>query len=223
MCGPSGNEILAQQQEASLSTMLQGVYQDRFASQTATLQELNTQLQQLASGQTPQGFDAATLASLNTKAINTNAAGVRNAQQMASDAIAGQGGGAANPAGLQSGVQAAIRGNIAATGAANLANAQEDITLENQKVGRENLIQAISGNQTLAGIENPLPFAEGASSANEASFGMADKINQQNNQKFADIAGAVTGLATDALTFGAGTLGGAGLAGGLKALAGTGV
>jgi len=223
MCGPSGNEILAQQQEASLSTMLQNVYQERFASQTATLQELNTQLQQLASGQTPQGFDAATLASMNTKAINANAAGVRSAQQATSDAIAGQGGGAANPAGLQSGVQEAVRGNIAATGAANLANTQENITLENQQIGRENLIQSIAGNRELAGLQDPLKYAEGASSANEASFGMADKINQQQNQEFADIAGAVTGVASDALTFGAGTLGGAGLAGGLKALAGTGV
>jgi hypothetical protein len=210
MCGPSGNEILAQQQEASLSTMLQNVYQDRFASQTATLQELNTQLQQLATGQTPQGFSAAEMATLNTRALNVNAAQTRAAEQAVSNAIAGQGGGAANPAGLTSGVQEAVRGNIAATGAANTANALENIQLESAQVGRENLIRAISGNQALAGLESPLPYAEAASGATEASFGMAKTINQQKNQWAADLAGVVTGIGGSAVKAGLGLLGGGG-------------
>ncbi len=208
MCGPSGAETLAQSQEANLSQMLQQVYKDRFVSQTATLQELNTQLQSLAAGKTPQGFDAATLATLNTQAINTSAAQTRNAQQMVSNAVAGQGGGAANAAGLTSGVQEMVRGDVAAKGATNLSNQLGDIRLENFQVGRENLIRSIAGNEALAGLQSPLPYAEAASGANEASFGMAKTIQQQKNQAWADVAGVVTGIGGTAAKAGLGLLSG---------------
>jgi hydroxylamine reductase (hybrid-cluster protein) len=212
--------MLAQEREANLSQMLSQAYSDRFATQTATLAELNTQLQQLASGRTPQGFDAATLATLTTRNINLNAAATRASQQAVSNQIADQGGGAANPAGITSGVQEAVRGGIAATEAANLATAQENVALENIRMGRENLIQSISGRKAMAEIENPVPFATAGSSANESAFKEADIINQQQNQATAEIAGLVTGGISDALTFGAGALGGGGLKGGFKALAG---
>lgn len=217
MCGPSAQEQIAQGQEANLSQILQRDFETRFATQTDTLKALSTQLQQLATGQTPQGFDAATLATLNTKAIDTTAAQTRNAQQAVSNVIAGQGGpmgaGAGSPSGITSGIQEAVRGDIAAKGAANLSNELGDIRLENFQIGRENLIRSIAGNEALAGIQNPQSFAAGASGATEASFGMAKTINQQQNQKWADIAGVVTGIGGVAAKAGLGLLGGGGSGG----------
>lgn len=220
MCGPSGEETLAQQQEAGLSQMLDQVFQDRFASQTATLQELNTQLQQLQAGVAPQGFSSAEMAARTTQNINQNAAATRAAQQAASDAIAGQGGGAANPAGLPSGVQAAVRGNIAATEAANLSTEQNELQMESAAVGRQQQAATIAGLETLARIQSPAQYGSLASSATGQSFQMADTIQQQRNQVQADIAGGITGLAEGGLTFASGAIGG-GLKGGLQALAGS--
>lgn len=214
MCGPSAQEESAQAQQASLATQLQNNFAERFASQSGTLAQLNTELGQLSRGETPQGFGTAELAAMNAQAINTNAAATRNAQQAAGSYFAGQGGGAASA--LPSGVQEAVRGGIAATGATNLANTQNQITLENYNVGRENLIRSIGGLSTLAGLQNPTPYAGEATNALGSSFGMAKDINQQKNQWQADVAGAVTGIAKAGLgiaTGGLSTLAGAGLSG----------
>ena len=160
------------------------------------------------------------MATLQTNAINQVAGATASAKQAAANAFAGQGAGtpvgAGGGSGVPSGIQANVQGNIAAQGATEQANLLSNLNLQNYNVGRENLIQSISGLQTLAGAENPLGFAQSASGANSQAFGQANTINQQQNQETADIVGGITGIATGIATGGLSAL----ATGGLGALAG---
>ena len=103
------------------------------------------------------------------------------------------------------------------------SNALENLTAQNYGVGRSNAVTMAGGLETLAGIENPTPYAGAAINENQASFGQAKDIQQQQAQKEAAIAGAITTGAMDAATFGAGALAGNqgfDLQGGLAALSG---
>lgn len=208
MCGPSGEESLLQNQEGSLSTSLMNAYNERLGTQTDILKQVQDSLGQLKSGNFPPGYSPSVMSALQTRTLNQVAGATRSAQQAAGNAFAAQGGGAASP--LTSGVQAAVRGNIAGMGATEQADLLNKLDINSFDLGRQNLIQSISGLQTLAGEENPLGFAGAGSNANASAFGQAKTINQQKNQMWADIAGGITGLAKTAAGFipGAGAVSG---------------
>ena len=215
-CGPSGQEQALANQEASFSTALNNAFSTRFATQNDILNQVQTSLGQLQSGNYPPGYSPTVMATLQTNALNQVAGATASAKQAAANAFAGQGAGtpvgAGGGSGVPSGIQANVQGNIAAQGATEQANLLSNLNLQNYNVGRENLIQSISGLQTLAGAENPLGFAQSASGANSQAFGQANTINQQQNQETADIVGGITGIATGGLS--------ALATGGLGALAG---
>jgi hypothetical protein len=209
MCGPSGQEELLASQEGSLSTALDNAFKDRFATQTQILGQVQDALGQLRSGNFPPGYSPAVMSTLQTGVLNNVAGATRSARQAAANAYAGAGGGAASP--LMSGPQAEIQGEIATAGATKQADLLNQLNINSFDLGRQNLLARISGLQTLSGAEDPLGFAGGASQANQAAFGQAKTINQQKNQKWADITGAVTGLAKAGLgVLGGGLLGGGG-------------
>jgi hypothetical protein len=223
MCGPSGQEEQLANQEASLSTALDNAYKDRFATQTNILSQVQGALGQLQSGNFPPGYSPAVMSQLQASVLNNVAGATRSARQAAGNAIAGEGGGAGSA--LVSGPQQEIQGEIAAAGATKQADLLNQLNINSFDLGRQNLLQSISGLQTLAGAENPEAFASGASQANQAAFGQAKTINQQKNQKWADITGAVTGLAKAGLgVLGGGLLGGGGSSdGGIGSFANPGV
>jgi hypothetical protein len=231
MCGPSSQEKLLSGQSANFASILQGNYGTLFGNQSAVLAAINKSLSPiLAAGPSQQGFSAGERAALNTQAINSAGAASRNAQQAAANFGAGQGGGGTS--GLQSGIQKQIQGSIASASAGQLATAQNQITQADYNQGTQNYWRAAGGMQSLAEGYSPNAAQGGAISENQAAFGQAQTITEQQNQKEQAIAGGIVGLATSALTFGAGGLAGMGasaagasqpgafLSGGLSALGG---
>jgi hypothetical protein len=150
------------------------------------------------------------MSTLQSRILNQTSAEARNARQSAGNYFAGRGGGASSA--LPSGVQAAVAGDIAGTIGAKEADLLSQLQLKNYDVGRENLLQSISGLNTLAGEEAPLQFGQQASAATSEAFGQAKTIQQQKNQKWADIAGGITGIAKAGLGVLGGFMGGGGSA-----------
>jgi hypothetical protein len=204
ICGPSNAEYAAQNEQTSLTSSIQAAFNGRFASQTQINNLLQNSLTPIAeAGPSQQGISPQELASLNTSAIDTNAAAARNARQAAGNAFAGQGGGGTS--GLESGIQAQVSGAINATESGNLANTQNQIVQKNYDVGRQNWQTAEAGLSALSGQMNPGQFSGQAIQSNQAAFQQADTIAQQKNQEEAEIAGMATS-GVEALAGGIGNL-----------------
>jgi hypothetical protein len=230
-CGPSSQQESLAGSATSLSSEISSAFNQNFADQSATLKSISSALSPIAAaGPSQQGFSAAELAARNTAAINNSGAAARNATQSIQGHLAGRGG----DSGLESGVDQQIVGSVKSNAANQLAGAEDNITAENYGTGRENYWRAQGGMQALANSYDPNGFAGSAVSAGNAAFGDATKIQDMKNQEQAAIAGGITSLATDALTFGAGGMAGmagsaagasqpgAFFSGGMSALAGNG-
>ena len=215
------------QQEDFANLALQN-YRQRYADQTADLGKLGTLIQNVSNGKLAPGFDASTLAALNTSAINSTAANYRNAAQVTQNAFAGRGGNS----GLETGIQAQVRAANANQAAGQLSTEQQKIQLANYDAARQNTNAAIAGYSTLAGLANPEGFGNLTGSAQGAAYKSASDINALENQKLSNELSFGTNLAMKAATFGMGGIGnlgpgesfgeGAGdfLSGGFKALSG---
>ncbi len=193
MCGPSGSEQLLANQEASLSQTMKNTFNDRVATQSDILAQVQQSLGQLQSGNFPPGYSPAIMSTLRTNVLNQVAGANVSARQAAANAVAGQGGGAASP--LISGPQQQIQGQIASASAKQQADLLSALDVKSFDLGRENLLARISGLNTLSGEEAPLAFGQQASSATSEAFSQAKTINQQKNQMWSDIAGGITGIA----------------------------
>ena len=228
MCGPSSAEKSVQAQSQSFSNLLQAHYGTLFGQQQGVLNAINRSISPiLAAGPNQRGFSAEESAALNTQAINSAGAANRNARQAAANFAAGEGGGGTS--GLTSGIQRQINASIASGSANELANAQNQITQADFNQGNANFWRAQGGANALAAGYNPNSAASDTIGEQGQAFSQAHTINQENNQKWQTIAGAVTGLAGGFLTGGLSNLGagesfgeGAGdfFKGGLSALGG---
>jgi hypothetical protein len=207
MCGPSSQEKQLEAQQAQFSGTLQQDFLTRFAGQDRILSNLNNTLTSLSQGKLLPGFDASTLAALNTAAINTTGKNYANAARAVGGQLAGRGG----DSGLVSGVDQQIKAGIASSAAGQLSTQQQQIQLANQAQSEKNTAMYLGGVNALAGEENPLGFAGAGTQANQSAFGEAHQISQENNQMVADIAGGVAGIAGMGLT---------GIAGGINAAPG---
>ncbi|HET7150884.1 MAG TPA: hypothetical protein VFI60_05700 [Candidatus Acidoferrum sp.] len=186
MCGASGAEKAAQQQQATFSQMLFDNYANYFGKQSDILSSIKDAMSPiLAAGPNQTGFSAAEKAALNTEAIDTNAAASQRAGQAVSSELAGRG----NNSGLTSGVDKQIQAGIASKSAQALATQQNEITQADYATGRENFGAAENALERAAGEYNPNAVAEGFNNSNQNAFGMASTINQQNNALGEDILG----------------------------------
>jgi hypothetical protein len=181
-------------------------FNSRFANQNELLSALNNSLSPIvAAGPNQQGFSAAESAALNTQAINSSAAGARNARQASGNFSAGQGGGGTS--GLQSGVTKQINAAIDSSATNSLATAQNQITQANYAQGSQNYWRAQGGLNALAGQENPEAFGNLSVGSNSSAFNEANQVQQQKNQEEAAIAGGITSLAVPFISGGIGGLG----------------
>lgn len=209
MCGPSAQEQLLANQEGALSTAMMNAFNDRFATQTNILGQVQDALGQLRSGNFPPGYSPSVMAALRTQTLGEIAGATSQARQAAANVAAGEGGGAASP--LMSGIQEQIQGAIASTMAGKEADLLNQLTLKSYDVGRQNLLSTISGLNTLAGEENPVAFGSEAAGTTSDAFSMAKTIQQQKNQWQADLAGVATaGVSALAGGVGKSLLGGGG-------------
>jgi hypothetical protein len=203
--------------------MLQS-FRERFADQTNTLASLTKSLQPtIDAGPDQQGMGPNELAAANTAIINTTGANYANAKAALQTTLDARGGGnVALPSGAEGQLQ-----EVLASKAAGMQSAEQlQLTERNYALGREKYNAAVQGEFALAHAYDPMAFGSSAQSGFGSSFDEAHMINQENNQAEAEEIGAGVSLGMDALTFGAGALGGSGgktgIAGGLNALTGVG-
>ena len=207
MCGPSGAEKSIANQQQNFFSQLQSSYAQNFGAQSAILGQLQQALSPiLQSGPNQMGFSQQENAALNSQAINNAATANRNAQVIAGSNVGGN-------TGVTTGGQKQLQAQIATGVGNNLSSNLNNIALQNAQTGRQNFFGAESALGGVANSYNPAQFASLTNTAGGNAFGAANSINQQKNQEFADIGGALTGL-------GGGLLGG--LSGGLNNLDRTG-
>jgi hypothetical protein len=221
MCGPSSMQESEAGAQENLSNSLTAAFNQNQALQQAELGKINSIISPIASaGPSQEGFSAQEKAALNTQAINSSGAAARNATQAIQGSLAGRGG----DSGLESGVDQQIVAGVKSQAANNLANTQDQITQADFQQGNQNFWRAQGAQQALANAYNPESFGSTAVSGGSSAFGEASEVQNEKNQEESEIAGAVTGAATDALTFGVGGMdapaGESFLSGGFKALAG---
>jgi len=158
-------------------------------------------------GPSQQGFSPEELAAKNTEALNTTGANYANAARAVQGKLSGRG----SDSGLASGIDQQIQGVLAGEAAGELSREQLSITDQNYAVGRRNFENAISGESALAKTYDPTAYSSQATNTLNTAFDESKVIQQQQSAKEKAIAGGITSLATDALTFGMGGLGAGGL------------
>jgi hypothetical protein len=197
MCGPSSSEQSLQSSSAGFSTQLMNNYAKMFSQQQGVLAGLNRSISPIvAAGPSQRGFSSAQTSAMQTAAINNAGAANRNAQQAARTFGAGQGGGGTS--GLTSGITKQIEGAIASQQAGNLGTAENNIEQADWATGNQNYFRALGAQEGVAQMYNPSNSASSAISENNASFGQASKITQENNAMGQDIAGFLTAAAGSA-------------------------
>ncbi len=191
MCGSSAAESGAQASEASFSQLLQQQAEANFGAQSQVLQNINQILTPIAeAGPSQTGFSPQELAALNTQAIDTTAAGAAAAQEKLNTQEAGRGGDTANPA---SGTAQALSAQLASGAENQLSQEELGITQANYAQGNKNFQQALTGLGGEAEELAPSSVANVANTGNQAAFGEASQINQQNNQVVSDLGGLIPG------------------------------
>jgi hypothetical protein len=196
-CGPSAPETATAGQQSSTAQQLASNYGSQFGAQSAITSNLTNILNPIAeAGPDQQGFGANETAAINTDIGQGTGTNYAHADQALQTQEAGRGGGAES---LPSGVNAQLGAGIATSAAQTQSNEQLGATEANYAQGRANFGNAVSGLDTVAGIENPLGYAGAATGANQAAFGDEQSIQQQQNQWIQDTAGLVGGLGSAAI------------------------
>lgn len=184
--GPSSSEQSLAGQESSLSSSLQADFAQRYGQQSQTMAQLNSVINRIQAGDTGPGFGAAEEAARTSDIVNQGAAAARNTEQATRNIGAGQTFGS-NATGQTSAINKQIGERAASSASANTANALIKNTAENFQQGRINAAQTAGGLESLSGIENPLAYAQDASSTNSAAFDQAGKIRQLQDAHAAGI------------------------------------
>ena len=206
----SAGQKRAAAQSQDLANSFQDSFTKRFGEQSDTLGQINTEMGQLATGNTGFGFGAAEQADLSSTIMNTYAAQGQNELQAVMDKSAGQTFGNTGN-GIKSGVTKQLTQEAASDAAKNQANALLSEKAAGWQQGRTNVKEAATGHLQEAQIENPEKYGEMATTANKQSWDDQTALFQQQQQQDHAIMGLVAGAATTALTGGIG--GFAGLAG----------
>jgi hypothetical protein len=158
--------------QANFTKSLQAAFSTQFQQQGALLSFLNPKLESMITN--PTGLDPATKAAMTTSAIDQSATDYTNAVKGYQASTAGRGG----PTALPSGVDAQVKGQIAAGQAGEESSAlnsiqQQDAQLKN--TNQWNAIRSLSGD---AELENPNSYA---GSANQGS-GVVGTLGAEYNQ-----------------------------------------
>src|ERR1700677_1261185 len=191
MGGPSQAEETLQEQQAAEPSSYMSQQSTLFGESQALQQTLTPMLQQEISN--PTGFSPQELSDLNASNINTTGAQYANVQKQLNATNASQ-----NMAGLTSGVAAgetaSLKSAAAGTVALNaqstqLANAQ--LQTQNKNMAQSQLLGMQSGQGSQAISTGSLE-----TQSNNAAFGEADTIQQQNNSSsLGGVLGGLTGAA----------------------------
>jgi hypothetical protein len=211
-CGPSSQETAIEASQQSFMTMLMNNYQTQFANQQEALGTLNKAFAPvLAAGPNASAWDmpggAVAEAALTSTAINTTAAGARQAEQ----AVAGEGAGRGASSGIQTGIQKQINAVIASQATGQLGAQELGIQELGQQLGRQQYNMAVGGEQALAGAYEASAGGAmgGANTAATSAYNMAETNAMAATQEFSAIAGGIGAMGGDvAQGFSGGVAGG---------------
>jgi hypothetical protein len=182
---------------------LMNAFKTQYGAQQGALQFLTNTLQGKVSN--PTGFSPATMAALNTQAIQNSAVQAQNATQAAQNFEASHGGN-----GLPSGVNAQISGQINASAANQLSGELNQNQVQNGILQNQNQWTAISGLENVAQMRNPLGYAGGENSAANSLGGLdqtyLDSRKYNASRGVGGILGGLAGNAIGALAGGFGNL-----------------
>lgn len=167
----------AEASSATFATTLQNAFKTQFGAQSAVLDFLNSKL--TAAVDNPQGMSPQALAAARTQATQQTSGDYAKAEQAVNGQIAARGGST-----LPSGVDAQIHGSLAAAGANEESNAQNNITLQNEQLRQQNYWNAVSGLNGVANEYNPNGFAGGANSATGNVAGLSTAFQQSKQNGF---------------------------------------
>jgi hypothetical protein len=191
MCGASGIENKAFQNEVNIESILRNDFTAIFGKNTGILDMLEGSLApQVQGGPGQYGFTPAEDAARRGQATEQLAQAGTEAANAVRSSMAAQGGGNTL---LPSGSQAAIDAALAQQTATRQAEAQMGITQQGYDVGRENYYQSLALAGRLPGeLENPAttladPMLKGAGMQMQG----AQEITQANNAWIAPVAGLV--------------------------------
>lgn len=185
---------ISSEQQVFYNTMTQN-YSTMFAGQTAILKSLTDAFTPiLQAGPNQFGYGPQAQAAMRTAASDTNAAVYQNAQAAARSAEAARGGGNIY---LPSGTDAQISAGITQAGAAQEAQAQNQITLSGYEAGRQNWLAAANVLGGAASTYNPAGFAGQTTGAGEAAASEANAIQKANAaaSPWATVGGILGGVA----------------------------
>lgn len=146
------------------------------------------------------GFDATEDAALRGAATNSDAAAAQNAQEATNRQITAQNGGADL---MPSGAQEELREQGNVTAAQKLASDQNTITAEGYQTGQQNYQNALSGEMSIARLEDPNSWAGSATSGGNAATNATNTAIQADNGWMNMVGGALGGAAS--IFSGAGT------------------
>jgi len=140
------------------------------------------------------------LAALNTQANEGVAQSYAKAQQQLNNTLAARGGGNVY---LPTGGEDQLRAVLAADDAKTMSQEPLGITLDNDKAGRENFLNAISGKEALIRSYDPTAYGAMAQKQNAENFEQQKKLNEENQARIGRIFGTVTGIASSFIPGGA--------------------
>lgn len=206
MCGASSQQKQIGQQQQQFFTQMTQQASTIFGDSSKIFGDLVSSFAPIvAAGPNQEGFDAQTLAALDSQAITSGGNAYRNASTAAKEASAAVGGGnVALPSGASIGRNAAI----ATSSAANTANNLVNINLKSKELGRENYFaaaNALSGAPNVFGVANSA--ANTAIGSGQAAADTANQIAQADNAWMGAVGGILGGVAGGVVSGGMSNIG----------------
>lgn len=171
----------------AFTTTLQNDYSQAFKNNQAILGNLTTTLNNAIAK--PQGFTSQEQAALRTGAMDTTTQQFAGAKVAAGAAAARYGGDVA------SGVTGQIMGGIAGEQAATNSQEQNQISVQNAELQRQNYWQGIQGLTNVGAAYNPTSYAGTAVSSSNATTNAAGQVLSEQQAGWQNAMGIVKGVA----------------------------
>jgi hypothetical protein len=203
LCKGDSTAKAAEQQQASFDSQLMAAFQQQFGKQSAVTSYLTSKLQPMIDN--PTGVSAADLAAARTSSDDQFSSAYQNAQKALNAKMATSG-----DSQLPSGVGAQLNSALLQAEAADKATGQNTITMQNEQLKQQNYWNAVNGLNGVATTENPLGYANSATSGSGAVANLSQAVTASSGPTFGSIIGGLAG----------GALSAAGNAGGFSSLFG---
>jgi len=199
MCGgATSTQQTLQKEEADFYKTQIDAYNKAYANFSDIQDTLNKQFAPiLAAGPGQMGYTPGELTALNTQAAEGTASYYQQAQRALAQNEATLGGGTSN-INMTAGASADARARLAAAAAGQSAGQRLQITQQGYDIGRQQWMNAISGEEALAQGWNPNAFSGSATSAGQTASAQANQIAQQQQAAWGSVLGALGGIAGSA-------------------------